>query len=247
MKKLILFIALVSMSFYAVGQSFSLSHENGDPIAANSTLAVLGDPIPGVPVAIHIKVTNNAADTLDVLVKKVITEGDTIPGTMNYFCWGACFSPEVYVSPIVITLAAGETTSEFIGDYDVHEGEPGKSWVSYVWFDKGNPDDSVMVTVEYNASYAGIGDDLMSNAMISNAYPNPANSHVSFDYELPARVTEGHIIVTNILGVTVEDMALQSKSGKFTIATADYPQGMYFYNFIADGKMVETKKFMVKH
>ena len=246
MKKLILFIALVSMSFYAAGQSFTLSDEDGNPIEANSTITIVGDPIPGVPLAAHISVTNNAGESKDVVVKKVINEGDTIPGTTNVFCWDACYPPFVYVSGF-ITMGAGETSTAFIGDYDVNEGESGKSWVSYVWFDKANAEDSVMVTVEYNASYAGIGDDFMSNAMVSNAYPNPANNQVSFDYELPDGVAEGHIIVTNILGVTVEDMALQNKSGKLSLSTADYPQGMYFYNFIADGKMVETKKFMIKH
>ena len=104
-----------------------------------------------------------------------------------------------------------------------------------------------MVTVEYDAGYAGIGDGLSGKAMISNAYPNPASSQVSFDYELPADVSEGRILVSNILGVSIEDKALDTRSGKITLSTIDYPQGMYFYNFISDGQVVETKKFMVKH
>ena len=85
MKKLLLFVALVGMSFYVVGQSFSLSDANG-PIEPNSTVYIIGDPVPGIPLAAHIYVTNNAGETKTVLVKKVIQEGDTIPGTLNYFC-----------------------------------------------------------------------------------------------------------------------------------------------------------------
>ena len=168
-------------------------------------------------------------------------------GTINYFCWLYCFPSDVWVSPDPVTLGPGETTSEFSGDYDVAEGEPGKSWISYVWFDRANPDDSVMVTVEFEAGYAGMEEDLAGGAAISNAYPNPANTQVSFGYDLPAGVTGGRVIITNILGVTVDELSLDNSSGQFTVNTAEYQQGLYFDNFIADGKMIATKKFMVKH
>ena len=119
--------------------------------------------------------------------------------------------------------------------------------MTYVWFDKNNPDDSVVVTVEYNASPAGIGEDHLNKALLSNAYPNPANTQVSFDYELPEGVNDASILVTNILGVTVKNVDLQNNSGKITIPTFDFPQGIYFYNFIAGKKIIDTRKFIVKH
>ena len=245
MKKLLLFVALVGMSFYVVGQSFSLSDANG-PIEPNSIVYIIGDPTPGVPLTAHIYVTNNSGETKKVMVKKVIQEGDTIPGTINYFCWGVCYGPGTYVSDTV-SIEAGGTNEEFTGDYDVDEGGPGKSYVTYVWFDKNNPDDSVAVKVEYNASPAGIGEVHLSKAVLSNAYPNPANTQVSFDYELPEGVYDASILVTNILGVTVKSVDLQSSSGKITIPTFDFPQGIYFYNFIAGNKIIDTRKFIVKH
>ena len=158
-----LVIILISILFLQNlnSQSLTLSDSNGD-IPNNSDVNYYGGP--DDLLTSYVFVTNNSAISIDVKVKKV--ELDIVPGSINYFCWGMCFPPEVYVSPYPISIASGETNdSDFSGDY-MPNGAIGTSKIRYVFFDDNNPSDSVCVNVLYH---------IMGYPELTSIFPNKGN------------------------------------------------------------------------
>lgn len=245
MKKILLSLILLTFISGIFAQSFSLQDTNGVAINAGSTLQILGNPSDVVITAkIHIK--NNAAEAKDVKVKKSYNEGDVLPLTMNYFCWGVCYGPDTYESPFAQSIAAGAVNDQFYGDYNP-QNVPGLSTITYVFFDANNRNDSVAVKVEFNASPASIGDDLLKQVKFSEAYPNPAINTVKVDYSIPAAVSKSSIVITNMLGAEVKEITLDEHSGTARIEVSGLLNGIYFYSLLADDKLVLTRKFVVKH
>lgn len=225
-------------------QSFTLLDTNGVVINPGSTVYLIGDPTDIVLTAkIHVK--NNAAVAKDVKVKKVIHAGDTVAGSMNYFCWGVCYGPNTYVSPFPQNIQPGAVNDQFYGDYNP-QLQPGKSNIMYVWFDQNNANDSVAVNIEFNASPTSIDENIASQVIVSAAYPNPAVNNVNLDYELPSSINKASVVISNILGAQVKEVALEELSGKVRIPVADLGNGIYFYSVIADEQLMITRKFVVK-
>ncbi|NTV84108.1 MAG: T9SS type A sorting domain-containing protein [Bacteroidales bacterium] len=245
MKKILLSLFCLTIFSAVFSQSFSLQDTNGVAINAGATIQVLGEPTDDVITAkIHVK--NNAGDAKDVKVKKVINEGNVLPNTMNYFCWGVCYGPDTYESPFAQNIAAGAVNDQFYGDYNP-QAVPGKSTISYVFFDANNRNDSVAVTVEFYASPAFIADDLAKLVKFSDAYPNPAISKVNVDYAIPEYVRTATITITNMLGAEVRKVNLDEHNGTARIQVSELLNGIYFYSLVADDKIVLTRKFVVKH
>lgn len=244
MKKTLLLFILAVSTIFLFGQSLSLTYE-GEPVEPNSMIYANGDPSDDL-IQAAIDVTNNASSDLTVKAKKVINEGDTLAGTSNYFCWGACYPPFVYISPAEVLIEAGQTTDEFFGDYEPKD-IPGKSVIRYCWWDVNNPDDSVSVTVQFNASPAGISDDPATANVSSRVYPNPATTRVNFSYALPQSTATASIVISNILGSKIMDIPLNGNEGTMAVNVSDLRQGVYFYNLIADGERVDTQKLIINN
>ena len=240
MKKTLL-ILLISLLFSPFGfsQSLSLSGPDG-PIANNGTVLIEGDV--NSTLFSYIYVTNNSASSITVGVKK--EHISVIPGTINTFCWGNCFDSSIYISPIVIAIAAGATnTSDFWGEYDAM-GIVGKSTLKYTFYDNANPGDEVSVYVEYSGIIVGI-DELIADIKFSEAYPNPASNRVSFNYSLPAGVAKADVIIRDILGNIVKQTRINDSEGKLVITTEDLTCGLYFYSVIVNDKIALSKKLVI--
>lgn len=244
MKKILLLALCFSIYTGISAQSLSLSYSGGS-IAPGGTIQVLGNPSDGV-IQAFINVTNNAAVAKSVMAKKLIGEGDTLTGTKNYFCWDICYTEFTYVSYSGLTIEPGQTNTNFYGDYSPLT-IPGISRVKYVFFDAENRNDSVAVTVEFNASPSSAGDDLLSAVKFSEAYPNPARNYVSVDYSIPSSVNKASIVVSNMLGSKVKEVGLGDRNGKVRIEVLDLINGIYFYSLVADNNMLLTRKFVVRH
>jgi hypothetical protein len=244
MKKILLSALFLLFLSGIFAQSFSLTDTNGVAITAGSTIQFIGDPTDEVIQAI-VYVKNNSNEAKEVKVKKVISAGDTLAGTINTFCWGLCYPPTTYISPYPQTIEAGAICEQFYGDYNPMT-VPGASIIMYVFFDINNTNDSVAVSVKYNASPAGISDDLLSKVKFSGAYPNPAVNVVYVDYSVPASVNKATIVITNMLGSKVKEVSLADRSGKARIAVTDLINGIYFYSLVADDQLLLTRKFVVR-
>jgi hypothetical protein len=244
MKKLLLSFILLTFAMAGFSQNLSLSYD-GNALPPNGNLMIICDPSE-IVVTAYISCTNNSSVPMNVKTKKIIQEGDTLTGTSNYFCWGACFPDFVYVSPNYITIDPTVTNTDFYADYEPRT-IPGVSRITYVFFDESNPNDSASVTVDWNASPAGLGEDILSQVSLSAAYPNPASTVARIDYELPAGLENSTLVVSNMLGATVKEMTLGNTYGRLEIPVANLPNGIYFYTLKGNNNLAVTKKFVVRH
>jgi hypothetical protein len=241
MKKALLSFLLISTTcIFAYSQSLSLSDSAG-PIANGSHILRQGHNMDD-EIACHVFVTNNTASPINVIVKKV--EIDIVSGSLNTFCWGLCFPPNVFVSP-PFGLNGNTTDSiNFSGHYNPLTFA-GTSIIRYVFYDSANPNDSVCVNVSYDALYVGISNNVQKT-VLSGAYPNPANNMVNFDYSLNTENT-GRVIIRNLVGSVVKESVLTGTTGKLSVLTGDLTEGIYFYSLDVDGKTMTTRKLIVRH
>ncbi|MBM3436071.1 MAG: T9SS type A sorting domain-containing protein [Bacteroidetes bacterium] len=240
------FLTVLLFAFQIVfSQSLSLIYD-GNPIPANHQIVIQSHPNAGEVIVDDILVKNNSANYLLVKAKKI--ENYLIPETVNTFCWaGLCYAPNVYISPLYDTLFAGETTlpGEFAGHYNP-QTHPGESSISYVFFDMNNPNDSVMVTVLYDATLTGIQLQGLSRNTISDPYPNPANQFVRFDYQISEPIL-ANLKIYSLIGSLVSELTLSSVQGTIQVETVKLEEGFYFFVLQIASSEVKTGRFMVKH
>ena len=181
---------------------------------------------------------NISGTDLNVVVEK---EEITVPeGSMNYFCWGMCFAPSVYVSPAV-PMAAGAVSGE--GDLGFHFMPVSLNdfaSIRYYAYDERD-EERISVVVVFN-SLEGVNDHAQPMTM-GHAYPNPASSVVHFNYAV-----EGHLtaVVYNLLGQEVLREDLNANAGQLSLSVADLQDGIYFCTMMVNGRALTTEKFVVK-
>lgn len=84
---------------------------------------------------------------------------------------------------------------------------------------------------------------------ISNIYPNPADDAGNFDYSFSGNnYKEVKIDFFNVLGSPMNvSVVLEKFERKTRVSLKEFPNGFYFYQLIADGKTLATKKLLVRH
>ncbi len=81
---------------------------------------------------------------------------------------------------------------------------------------------------------------------ISTAFPNPAIETVSFDYKLTALAGNARITLSDVFGNKVGSYELTHEQTRLRISVQDLPESIYFYTLHIDGKVVITKKLIVR-
>ncbi len=241
-KKLLILTSFVMAALFTNAQSLSLTYD-GTPLEPFEEVTIHGEAN-NIEMVIELDVTNNSSDSIAVLVKKV--ENYLIEGSVNTFCWGMCFLPNVYQSPDYIVIEAGATNdSDFSGHYNPNSNA-GESSISYVFFDEANSDDSVMVTVIYTTLTIGIGDRFNTVYNFSQPYPNPATGVVKFDYSFPNNQATT-VKIYSLIGSLVGEIEVTSPTGTLSFNTDKLEEGFYFYTLFSGNEKMESGKFIVKH
>lgn len=191
----------------------------------------------------HMQLRNLASNDLNVVVEKEIVED--LDGTSNYFCWGMCFSPDVFVSPNPVSVPANSVTAEDALSFHVFFDEEtfGKVKMRYYAYDAHNPSERVSINVIFIKSGVGVNDN--ATVHFGQAYPNPASSVVNFDYNLSAG-DRASVAVYNLLGQEVLNQSVNTLQNRLSISVADLNNGIYFCNLFVNGSAVKTEKFVVK-
>ena len=93
-----------------------------------------------------------------------------------------------------------------------------------------------------------ITDKLFENEKISisTAYPNPAVESVFFDYKLSHLAGSAKITLSDVFGNKVGSYELAHEQTRLYISVNDLPESIYFYTLHIDGKVVITKKLIVR-
>ena len=104
----------------------------------------------------HMQVRNMNNEQVNVLIEKEHVQ--IVEGTQNSFCWGSCYTPDVFVSPRPVTLEANAVSNE--NDLSFHHqidpeysGDPsnfiaGTSIVKYYAYPAGQETEEDMVCIE---------------------------------------------------------------------------------------------------
>jgi len=241
MKKILLFSFIIYFSALGLfAQSLELSNaygklNNGDTIVLFSTNAA-------ATFVVAVDVKNTGSSSMEVRVKK--TELNVVPGSENYFCWAQCYLPGTYVSPDGIVIPSGHTESAFTGDYD-SKGNAGATYIRYTFFDFNNTSDTVCFVAKFVAG-SGVGiENVIAKPTFSNIYPNPAKNTISLNYNLNG-AQKAVLEIHNILGSLVKTIDINGNSGQLNVDVSDLNNGVYFYSFIVDEKVITSKKLVIQ-
>ena len=191
----------------------------------------------------HVQLRNLTSGDLNVIVEKEIVED--LEGAMNFFCWGACFGPDTYVSPNPVTVAANTVSSEDALSFHVlfEEGVYGKVKMKYYAYDQSNPSERVSINVVFIKSDVGVHET--AAVRFGQAYPNPASSEVNFDYSLGTS-DRASVSVYNLLGQEVMKQQVNALQDHLSISVDNLNDGIYFCKLFVNGSAVKTEKFVVK-
>jgi hypothetical protein len=89
----------------------------------------------------------------------------------------------------------------------------------------------------------GVDEDNANN-FVFDAYPNPANEKISFEYDLTnIRHKTAQIVIRNILGATVQIISVNGLSSN--ISSPILQAGMYTSSLVVDGKTISLKRFVI--
>lgn len=244
MKKSAIFLILMVFSMMAFSQSIKLFYNNeqlGDTL--NVTNLRLNDEN-----NVNINVQNNTNDSLYITVhKEVISEVD---GSFNTFCLGVCYDPSVTTSTRTLDLAAGETSTgdQFHCVYFVPSESYGITTVKYSFYDERINEPAKVLVVNYISEDPDGIEDAPVVMRSFNAYPNPATSNVTVQYEVANRSAGDNvrINITSLVGNKVCSVPVSNASGKANLDLSNLVAGIYFYSLEVNGKILSTKKLIVK-
>jgi hypothetical protein len=227
-----------------MAQSLQLSDVSGS-VANGTSFYVWGDTITGTLMKQEIDVKNISGANVTVKTKKI--ETSLIPGTSSNMCFaGQCFLSSVFTSPTQSILAPNATDTSGSIEYKP-KGHLGESIVTYVFFNIGDLNDSAWVIVHFNGTPAGINENTIAQTEISNPFPNPAADQTTFNYSFTQNTSTAKFVLCDLLGSKVKETEITDLNGTLTVNTSNLNEGIYFYSFYADNKMVLTRKLIVKH
>lgn len=81
---------------------------------------------------------------------------------------------------------------------------------------------------------------------VYSAYPNPVNGTAFIDYQFFQNDIRAQIVVTDVLGNMMNQYPLIYSQNQLRIQTQGFTAGVYFYTLSVDGKVMATKKLVVK-
>ncbi len=77
-------------------------------------------------------------------------------------------------------------------------------------------------------------------------YPNPVSDYLNIDYDI-IFVKDAKIQIYNTIGSIVYSKKLENKHDYLKISVSDFEAGLYFCSLQIDGKLLNTKKFLINH
>lgn len=79
-----------------------------------------------------------------------------------------------------------------------------------------------------------------------NIYPNPASNYVAVSYSKDMVDADSKLVVIDVLGSVVKEIALVEGSTKITMSTEDLKSGVYFYSISSSSKKSAAQKLVIE-
>lgn len=243
MKKIILSISLIIFTFcYVNAQSFSLTWEDE---AIGDTVALFPDSAEAT-VMVFEAIVNNISDH-GINVKVVRNEIFTVENTLNYFCWGVCYTPAIDTSGMYMFVDKGGSSAagDYSAHYEIHE-TVGLSIIEYTFYNMDDPSENIKVVLKFDTSPDGIDENILKNTWVSDIYPNPASNQINVDYNMPIEVDEASVKIVNLLGSVVKEQKIDTRASNMKMDIFDLKGGIYFYSMYINGEIYNTKKLIIR-
>ena len=155
------------------------------------------------------------------------------------FCLGNCYVGNLS-QPIDMDANVTVPSDNENAFHAIYTGQKDAALVKFTFFNTEDESDKVSFFIHY-AEGTGLREN---EGMVSlRAYPNPAVSTVSIEYVAPNDHTS--LVIKNLAGREVYRTAV-SHNGKKQVDLSNFYAGMYFYGLESDGKMLCTKKLLIK-
>lgn len=224
--------------------SLELQDASGN-IITNSTVKIsTADPYKTIE--FHFGVKNNTyAELMNLHVHREAIQ--TVKDSATSICSGdLCYPFWIYTTPDPVSLAPAATYSEFKLSY-TPEGKSGTHIVKLEIFDSITDAEKPkysFIRLEILVSPQAVAEDKM---FFANPSPNPASGLTSIEYNIPGAHNNAEIYVRNVLGSLVMRKPVDVNDGKVNIDVSQWTAGVYFYSFVIDGKVAQSKRLIVKH
>jgi hypothetical protein len=234
MKKIIiiLFLILVGSTGYSQ-QILVLLYENRE-LSQNEIIRITTiDPDHGL-MKFPLAVKNISNSEMDVKVRR--SEASTVEGSINYFCFGNCYTPEISESFEAVEIPAGGMVDIFYADYEPGT-EKGTSEIHYHFFDVNNVKNPTSVIAMFSDDGTSI--ENISSSSYVNIYSS--QNVVSVSYRLEEDQT---LIIRNITGKMIDKQILKAgvKTEKLPIALT---KGLYIYSVQGKKEISFAGKFII--
>ena len=241
MKKFLLSLVLLAFAGMASAQTLFFEHEG--EVVEPGRFNVVGPINEMMEMAFEMNVTSLADTDLNIVCERVIK---STTGGSNYFCWGACLAPHIDSGSNVVAPGVPNI-------FSAHYMPLNENWeavyglellIEYHFYDERNPEDKYIFEVYFKHSGEEVV-DYNSTEVFSNAYPNPANNVVSFDYNMPFDAQSASVAIYNMMGQEVIRQDVNVGGSRMSINVSDLTDGVYFYSLIVNNQTVKTNKLVI--
>ena len=234
-----LFTILFFLFAIALGaQPLTLKYENAT--LPNDATIYVQSPV-GASTTTYVEFVNDKQEDLFFRVRKqVLTDAD--PGDITFCVDSICYTGNMSQELVIV---AGESWGSddlgrmFHANYS-HQNL-GTQRVRFTIVNADDANDTISFIINYTTT-TGI-QDVASVSKLS-AYPNPATSSVTLEYATN-NAHNAFLVIRNLTGMEVFRVPV-SYSGKSTVDVSSFRAGVYFYGIESDGRMLSTKKLLVK-
>jgi len=243
MRKLLLFLIFSGIFIFgSYGQEIQIFNSQNIQIPNNSVIQVYGNPT-DMQIRSLFGIKNSSLKEISLSVtKEVMQRAD---GSDNSFYWGSKIERNE-TPTYTLSLAPNQLIEDFSTVYNPNFSKE-TSLIKYSFFDVYNPHIATTITIEFITNGINESAKFKSELALSDAYPNPAESMVYFDYTIPTNILEAKIIIRTLLGSIVAESYLKGSHGKATINVDELIEGIYFYSLVVGSDIKFTKKLIVKH
>lgn len=237
MKK-IFTIILVAIGFIANAQSLRLIKEDGSYMTGNDTIDVEVTGRDEIDTYVgHENLTNQS---LAIQIKQEFIVCDLETTIITFCAGGNCYDSDVS-ELIEVAPNAVVSPTHGMAFHSSYMGGTSPALVKYTFYNAADPNDKVEFYINYKTP-VGISQADMIKSL--RAVPNPASEQVTVSYVAPE--SGAYLVIKNLTGREVYRAQLDGTSGRKYISVSGFSAGVYLYGVESHGKMLCTKKLLVK-
>ncbi len=243
----------VKIVFFVVGNEsdfaeYEVKFIAGEVIIPDVEIIEANTSISGEDVNVSYKsyatLKNNTDHSIDIGLK--IIKISVIEGHFVLHCFGGnCYPPatsDTTISQGTLILEPGEESTQ--ADFDIElspNGIPGTSIIKLVFFVVGDEENCDDYEVEFKIGSSSVTDN--SDKLNCFTYPNPANNFVNFDLsDLSGNI---QIKVYNSQSNLMCDYSLSNPDSFYLLNCSTFPQGIYNFVILKDGKEAKQGRFVI--